>query len=167
MAAFNQMVGELQAALAQVSAMGAATTATQTVAPVAPAPQQPPQPPAVGQAPAAGAGGENQVDQAKSACPAEGAGTQGGQPAGIKQAGTGTTCSPAKAAAKAAPTAARKKPSEEYNVAALLEQSFEYHGGEQKETNDGTPQGPNTFKRSRKDQEDEDAMTDDDADFAN
>ena len=165
MAALTQMVGEIQAALAQVAAMGAATTATQTVAPAAPAPPQPQQPPAVVQQAATGAGEEGQVDQAKSACPAEGAGAQGEKTDGPKQAGTGTTCSPAKAAPKALPQTARKKPSEEYNLEALLHQAYEFQGEEQKGADSRAQQGgkENTAsKRSRtsKEADDEANMSD-------
>ena len=103
------------------------------------------------------------MDQAVSACPADGAGAREGQPADTKQAGTGTTTSPTKAAPKAAAVpAARKPPSEVYNVDALLEQADEYRGGQQQaDANGGTPQTPNKRSRKQKDGDDEEAMSHD------
>ena len=100
------------------------------------------------------------MDQAQSACPADGAGTQGTQTSSTKQAGTGTTCSPTKAAPKAAPQTARKKPSEEYNLEALIEIAYEYRGGEPKAADDGSPQAPNKRSRKEKDDDDEEGMSD-------
>ena len=101
------------------------------------------------------------MDQAQSACPADGAGTQGTQTSSAKQAGTGTTCSPTKAAPKAVPQAARKKPSEEYNLEALIELAFDYRGGEQKDAASGVEPHTPSPKRSRasKEEEHEDDMS--------
>ena len=160
--AINALVGQLQAALAQVAGMQAgAAVQPQAAAGAAPVQQQPPQAPTTVQEPANVTGGANPVDQAVSACPAEGAGTQGGQPAGTKQAGTGATSSPTKAAPKAAAVAAvRKPPSEVYNVDALLEQADEYRGGQQQaDANEAAPQTPNKRSRKEKDDDDEDVMS--------
>ena len=165
MASVNALVGQLQAALAQVASMQAGAAAqTQAAAGAAPVQQQPPQAPTTVPEPATVVGGASPVDQAVSACPADGAGAQGGQPADTKQAGTGTTTSPTKAAPKAHAYnhPARQPPSEVYNVDALLEQADEYRGGQQQvDANGGTPQTHNKRSRKQKGGDDEEAMSDD------
>ena len=126
---------------------------------MAPAPQQPPQPPDGAPVPQQPPQLPNVVDQAQSACPAEGAGLQVGQPAATKQAGTGTTCSPTKATPKAAAAAARRKPpSEEYNIEAILEICDECLGSRpRQDAGSGVEPHTPSPKRSRASKEADDA----------
>ena len=159
MVAFKEMVGRLQASFAQIAAMEAGAVATQAAAPAAPAPQQPPPPLDGAPVPKQPPQPPLVVNQAQSACPAENAGLQVGQPTATKQAGTGTTCSPTKATPKAATAAARRKPpSEECNIEAILEMGDECLGSRPRQdaASGGEPNTPSP-KRSRASKEADDA----------
>jgi len=124
--AFTKIAGEIQVALAQVASMATAVSAT------AAATNEKPKPPTSDD----GAKKEEVaptplvVDQAKSACPAAGAGAVPAQTTEPKTAGTGATASPEKQEAPKPKQEAPKKPSEQFSLEALLEQAL---AGEQED----------------------------------